>query len=129
MHNDTIETGLLRKKDVEKALKNRLAEEARKKAEERTQPILKDKNWALIALIGAALVNTFVLGVVDVVAISGFIGDVGIEHLPWLWVAELSLNLIISATIIQLIDKLSRIKMMRSLILTLFLTYAVFAAL
>ena len=130
MHKDNLETtSLLRKRDVEKALEKRLDEEARKKAEGLTQPILHEKKWILLGLIGAALVNTFVLGVVDVVAVSGFIGDTGIEKLPWLWAAELSLNLLISATVIQLIDKLPRIKMMRTLILTLFLTYAVLAGL
>ena len=130
MHNNTLGTDLLRKKDIEKALENRLAEEARKKQEQRlTQPVLKEKTWVLLALIGAALVNTFVLGVVDVIAVSGFIGDTGIEKLPWLWAAELSLNLLISATVIQLIDKVARIKMMRVLILTLFLTYTILAGL
>ena len=131
MRDDSLGTGLLRQKDIERALQDRLAEEeARKKAQQRlTQPVLKEKTGMLLALIGAALVNTFVLGVVDVVAISGFIGDTGIEKLPWLWSAELILNLLISATVIQLIDKVARIKMMRVLILTLFLTYSVLAGL
>ena len=129
MQNDTVGTNLYRKKDVEKALAKRLAEEAQKEQIARSERRAKDKTLALVILIGAALVNTFVLGVVDVVAISGFIGDTGIENLPWLWAAELTLNLIISATVIQLIDKLPRIKMIRALILTLFLTYAALAAL
>lgn len=130
MHNENLETGLLRKRDIEKTLENRLAEEARKKQEQKlTQPVLKEKTWVLLALIGAALVNTFVLGVVDVIAVSGFIGDVGIENLPWLLAGELSLSLLISATVIQLIDKVARIKMMRVLILTLFLTYTILAGL
>ncbi len=123
MHNDTLESGLFRRKDIEKALADRLAAETLEKEQRFTQPILKEKTWVLLTLIGAALVNTFVLGVVDVVAISGFIGETGIEKLPWLWAAELILNLVISGTIIQLIDKLSRVKMLRVLILTLFITY------
>jgi len=128
MKNDTIGTGLLRKKDIEKALENRLADEARKKVEGLTEPLF-DKRRVLIILIGSALVNTFVLGIVDVVAVSGFIGDTGIENLPWLWVAELSLNLLISTTVMQLIDKVSRVKMMRVLVTLLFVTYLVLAGL
>ena len=129
MHNDTLGTGLLRQKDIEKALEKRLADEALKRLEGLTEPLQQDKIRALVILITAALVNTFVLGVVDVVAISGFIGDTGIVHLPWLWAGELTLNLLISATVIQLIDKLSRIKMMRTLVLTLFITYTILAGL
>ncbi len=129
MHNDTLESGLFRRKDIEKALADRLAAETLEKEQRFTQPILKEKTWVLLTLIGAALVNTFVLGVVDVVAISGFIGETGIEKLPWLWTAELILNLVISGTVIQLIDKLSRVKMLRVLILTLFITYLSLAVL
>ena len=128
MKNDTIGTALLRKKDIEKALENRLADEARKKVEGLTEPLF-DKRRVLIILIGSALVNTFVLGIVDVVAVSGFIGDTGIENLPWLWVAELSLNLLISTTVMQLIDKVSRVKMMRVLVTLLFVTYLILAGL
>ncbi len=123
---DTIGTGYFRKKDIEKALAERLAEEAR--LQDTATTSLK-KNWILVALIGAALVNTFVLGVVDVVAVSGFIGNTGIEKLPWLWVGELTLNLIISGTVVQLIDRLSRIKMVKTLIVVLFLTYLLLAVL
>ena len=127
MRNENLEAGLLRKKDVEKTLEKRLAEEARR--ERMTQPILKGKNWLFVGLIGAALVNTFVIGIVDVVAVSGFIGDVGIEKLPWLLAAQLTLDLIISTTVIQLIDKVSRVKMMRALVLILFFTYTILALL
>ncbi|MBT7323954.1 MAG: hypothetical protein HN855_02215, partial [Anaerolineae bacterium] len=131
MHNDTsLGTGILRKKDIEKALAERLVEEAQiAGASKSSISISKQKTWMLVALIGASLVNTFVLGIVDVIAVSGFIGDTGIYNLPWLWVAELLLSLIISGTIIQLIDKLPRMKMLRSLILILFLTYTLLAVL
>ncbi|MBT3338604.1 MAG: hypothetical protein HN391_11850, partial [Anaerolineae bacterium] len=90
MHNDTsLGTGILRKKDIEKALAERLVEEAQiAGASKSSISISKQKTWMLVALIGASLVNTFVLGIVDVIAVSGFIGDTGIYNLPWLWVAE-----------------------------------------
>ena len=129
MRSEETTVGLFRKKDIEKALAERIAAEAEEKKSERTEPLLKSKTLVLLILIGAALVNTFVLGIVDVVAISGFIGDTGIGKLPWLWTGELLLNLFISATVMQLIDKVSRLKMMRVLIATLFFTYTVLAGL
>ncbi len=99
MHNDTsLGTGVLRKRDIEKALAERLVEEEARvtHTRETSETLPKQKLWMLVALIGASLVNTFVLGIVDVIAVSGFIGHTGIQNLPWLWVAELSLNLVIS---------------------------------
>ncbi len=130
MHNDTsLGTGIFRKKDIEKALAERLAEEEARidSAPKSSETLSKQKIWMLTALIGVSLVNTFVLGVVDVIAVSGFIGNTGIQNLPWLWVAELSLNLIISGTIIQVIDRLARMKMLKLLIFALFLTYILLA--
>jgi AAA family ATP:ADP antiporter len=124
MYTEEPTVGFLRQKDIQKALKDRLAEEEKRNLGERTRPIGNDKTLALVILIGTALINTFVLGIVDVVAISGFIGDTGILNLPWLWSAELVLNLFISATVMQLIDKVSRIKMIRVLVFVLFLTYS-----
>ncbi|MCF6278144.1 MAG: hypothetical protein L3J16_05260 [Anaerolineales bacterium] len=34
-------------------------------------------------LIGRSLINTLVLGIVDVIAISGFVEDLGLQSLPW----------------------------------------------
>ncbi len=130
MHNDTsLGTGVLRKRDIEKALAERLVEEEARvtHTRETSETLPKQKLWMLVALIGASLVNTFVLGIVDVIAVSGFIGHTGIQNLPWLWVAELSLNLVISGTIIQLIDRVARMKMIRALIFFLFLTYLLLA--
>lgn len=83
----------------------------------------------LLALMGGSLVNTLVLGVVDVIAVSGFIGDVGTDKLPWLWTGELLLSLVISGVMLQIIDSLPRVKMMKILMAGLLVTYALLAGL
>ena len=81
----------------------------------------------LLALLGGSLANTLVLGLVDVIAISGFVGNVGTQKLPWLWIGELLLSLVISGVVLQIIDSIPRIKMMKGLLIGLSITYAILA--
>ena len=82
-----------------------------------------------VALLCGSLANTLVLGIVDVIAVSGFVGDVGTINLPWLWAGELILSLVISGGLLQVIDNVPRVKMMRVLLVSLTLTYAALAGL
>ena len=122
MKNDPINNNLFNTKDIENALPERSAKEIPTQA-------ITSRKLILFTLIGTTLINTFVLGVVDVIAVSGFIGYTGIEKLPWLWVGELILSLFISSVVIQIIDKLPRIKMLKKLLIVLGFTYFLIAIL
>ncbi len=89
--------------------------------------IFVENKGILFILIGASLVNTFVLGIVDVIAVSGFVGHTGIENLPWLWCGKLLLSFFLSSVVVQVIDRLPRITMMRTLIAFLLGTYLLLA--
>ncbi|MBT7192050.1 MAG: hypothetical protein HN916_17895 [Anaerolineae bacterium] len=89
--------------------------------------IFVENKGMLFILIGASLVNTFVLGIVDVIAVSGFVGYTGIENLPWLWCGKLILSFFLSSIVVQVIDRLPRITMMRTLIAFLLGTYLLLA--
>ena len=131
MKNDFTTTSLFRKKDIEKALAAIEAEKSLAQDQVITKPLqaLSVQKIILFALVCASFVNTFILGVVDIIAVSGFIGDTGIDKLPWLWVGELILSLFISSVVIQIIDKHPRIKMMKTLIIILAFTYFLLALL
>jgi len=79
----------------------------------------------LFVLIALAIINSFVLGVLDVTAISGFVTELGTKNLPWLWTAEMVIGLLISGSYLRIIDRLPRSVMMKSLLGLLVLTYAV----
>ncbi len=120
---DTItRTDYFSAKEVEKEFAARAKELS---AQEETWGL--SKKTVLFILLGASLANTFVLGIVDVIAVSGFVGNVGIAKLPWLWIAELSFSFFLSTMLLQIIDKLPRIKMIKILLLILTFTYFLFA--
>jgi hypothetical protein len=127
--NDLTNSSFFRASDIEQALAEIKEEESLAQKDTPTQPSQASikKRLVLFSLIGVSLINTFVLGVVDVIAVSGFIGHTGIESLPWLWVGELSLSLLISTVVLQIIDKFPRLKIMKKFLIILFATYVLLA--
>jgi AAA family ATP:ADP antiporter len=76
-------------------------------------------------LIAMGVINAFVLGVLDVVAISGFVTDLGTKSLPWLWSVEMLIGLLISGSYLRIIDRLPRARMMKFVLGALLLSYAI----
>jgi len=79
----------------------------------------------LLVLIAVAIINSFVLGVLDVTAISGFVTELGTKNLPWLWMAEMLIGLVISGSYLRVIDRLPRSFMMTSLLGLLVFIYII----
>ena len=76
-------------------------------------------------LIALAIVNSFVLGVLDVTAISGFVTELGTRNLPWLWITEMVIGLIISGSYLRIIDRLPRLFMMKVVLGILVIIYTI----
>jgi hypothetical protein len=75
----------------------------------------------LILLLAA---NTFVVAILDVVGVSGFIANLGIHNLPWLTIVDMFVGLIASGLYLQFTDRVPRVTLMKSLIAGLAIVYA-----
>lgn len=79
----------------------------------------------LVLMTFISVANTIVLGVSDVVAISGFVDSVGTHNLPWLWIADMLAGLVLSAIYLPLLDRVPRMRMQKTVLLILAMAYLV----
>src|ERR1700690_242406 len=96
--------------------------------EEPAKPVAVPKprgGTIFFVLIALGIVNSFVLGVLDVVAISGFVTELGTRNLPWLWISEMVIGLLISGSYLRIIDRLPRSFMMKIVLGFLVFIYAI----
>jgi len=94
-----------------------------------TQPAAVRKRQTLIFLLSLAIVNSLVLGVLDVVAVSGFVETLNTRNLPWLWTVEMLIGLGFSGFYLQSIDRIPRMKLVHWLLGGLAALYVIFAGL
>jgi hypothetical protein len=94
-----------------------------------TQPAAARKRQTLTFLLSLAIVNSLVLGVLDVVAVSGFVETLNTRNLPWLWTVEMLIGLGFSGFYLQSIDRIPRMKLVHWLLGGLAALYLVFAGL
>jgi hypothetical protein len=80
----------------------------------------------LIFLLAA---NTFVLAILDVVAVSGFVTRLGTRNLPWLTISDMLIGLIASGTYLQFSDRIPRVRLMKILVGGLTLIYLIITGL
>lgn len=73
--------------------------------------------WVLIA------VNTFVLELADVVATAGFIGHLGVERIPWLWIVTTVITIFAAGFYLVFIDRYQRLQLVTWLLTGLAIMY------
>lgn len=73
--------------------------------------------WVLIA------VNTFVLELADVVATAGFIGHLGVERIPWLWIVTTIITIFAAGFYLVFIDRYQRLQLVTWLLTGLAIMY------
>lgn len=73
--------------------------------------------WLLIA------VNTLVLELADVVATAGFISNVGVESIPWLWIVTTVITIFAAGFYLVFIDRYSRLNLVTWLLVALAILY------
>ena len=87
------------------------------------------KHAPVIILLLLSVASTFAVAVLDVVGVSGFVSTVGTTKLPWLWIGDTAISLVIAGIFIQFVDRLPRIRMMKILIGCLIAAYLIIASL
>jgi AAA family ATP:ADP antiporter len=73
--------------------------------------------WLLIAI------NTLVLELSDVVATAGFISNLGVDKVPWLWIATTVLTMFAAGGYLVVIDRYSRLHLVSWLMVGLAMFY------
>jgi ATP/ADP translocase len=73
--------------------------------------------WLLLAI------NTLVLELSDVVATAGFISNVGVNNVPWLWIVTTVITIFAAGGYVVLIDRFSRLNLVTWLLLGLAMFY------
>jgi hypothetical protein len=94
-----------------------------------TRPAASRQPQALSFMVALAIVNSLVLGILDVVAVSGFVENLNTRSLPWLWTVEMLVGLGFSGFYLQSIDRIPRLKLVHWLLGGLAGLYLVFALL
>ena len=73
--------------------------------------------WVLIAI------NTFVLELADVVATAGFIGNLGVDRIPWLWIVTTIITIFAAGFYLVFIDRFPRLQLVIWLLTGLAILY------
>lgn len=73
--------------------------------------------WILIA------VNTLVLELADVVATAGFISNLGVDSIPWLWILTTLITMFAAGGYLVVIDRYSRLQLVTWLLVGLAFLY------
>ena len=73
--------------------------------------------WVLIA------VNTFVLELADVVATAGFVSNLGVDKIPWLWIFTTVITIFAAGFYLVFIDRYSRLHLVSWLLVGLAVLY------
>ncbi len=87
---------------------------------------VKPGEWRLaLALLVLLAINTLVLELSDVVATSGFVGKAGPSQLPWLWLMDMVVTLILAGGYALVVDRMARVRLVTWLLGGLALVYLV----
>ena len=123
--SSVTETGAFKPGDFFTAEKLRAALDTESKVEHQTPAPGQVVFW----MVALNLINAFVLGILDVVAISSFIGELGTRSLPLLWIGEMVIGLIVTSSLLPVIDRLPRLISMRRFLGILVFIYIAIVAL
>lgn len=85
---------------------------------------LRVSEWRLaLALLSVLAINSIVLELADVVATAGFVSNLGTEMVPWLWIADMAVALVVASLFAQAIDRTPRLRLLSWLIGGLVVVY------
>jgi len=73
--------------------------------------------WVLIAI------NTFVLELADVVATAGFVSNLGVDRIPWLWIVTTFITILAAGFYLVFIDRYPRLQLVTWLLTGLAILY------
>jgi ATP/ADP translocase len=87
---------------------------------------LRENEWRLaLALLAVLAINSIVLELADVVATAGFVSSLGAEKVPWLWIADMIVALVVAGFFSGAIDRAPKLQVLSWLIGTFAAVYLV----
>ena len=87
---------------------------------------LRENEWRFaLALLVVLAINSVVLELADVVATAGFVSSLGADMVPWLWIADMVVALLVASVFAKAIDRAPRLQVLSWLIGALAAVYLV----
>ena len=87
---------------------------------------LRESEWRFaLALLVVLAINSVVLELADVVATAGFVSSLGADMVPWLWIADMVVALLVASVFAKAIDRAPRLQVLSWLIGALAAVYLV----
>lgn len=85
---------------------------------------VRPSEWGLVlSLLLLLALNTLVLELSDVVATAGFVSRIGASGIPWLWIVDMFITLLVAGGYALVVDRVSRVRLMGCLLGGLALVY------
>lgn len=79
---------------------------------------VKAGEWGLVlALLLLLAINTMVVQIASVAATAGFIGQVGIQQTPWLWIVDMLITLLTAGLYALVVDRMARVRLISWMLL------------
>jgi len=86
-------------------------------------PVYSGERARFFTLAALLLINSLVQQSNDVVSTSGFVSNLGVEQIVWLWLMESILMIFASSAFAFIVDRMKRVRLASLLSATLGLTY------
>ena len=91
---------------------------------------IKKEEWPLLlGLTTLLMLSAAVYELSDVIATAGFVSDVGPESVPQLWIATVLVSLVVVGSYAMIVDRTSRVRLLKGLFAGFTLVYLVILAL
>jgi MFS family permease len=85
---------------------------------------LKPNETGLVLVMGFALLtNAMALNLADVVAVSGFLGEVGVSYILYVWIADMVLIALTAGLQSLIVDRFNRVRLIKIIALIIMLAY------
>jgi ATP:ADP antiporter, AAA family len=85
-----------------------------------------NERWQFFVIGAFLLVNSLVLESNKVIATSGFVSHIGVQHIVWVWALDMSIIMITAAFYSLIVDRTNRVVLMKRLFVLFSLLYLLF---
>lgn len=84
--------------------------------------IEQDERWQFVVIVAFLLINSLVLESNEVIATSGFVSHVGVQHIVWVWALDMVVVMVTAALYSLIVDRVNRV----ALTMRLFMLFSFF---
>lgn len=71
--------------------------------------IERDERWQFVVIVAFLWVNSLVLESNEVIATSGFVSHVGVQHIVWVWALDMLVVMLTAALYSLIVDRVNRV--------------------